>query len=91
MPTSTPCAAAATAAERLPDARFHLEVIRLEALLDGLHGIVHGNLHQRDVDDADGAGPPRGDGINRDLIPVGHCTGNDSLCKGGPCTAEQST
>ena len=80
MPISTSCAAAATAAERLPfisvDSGYgDLRVIRLESPIHRLHGIVHRDLHERDVDDADragAAGRDRGDG---DFIPVDHGVG----------------
>ena len=80
MPTSTSCAAAATAPESLPlllapDRSRNLGVIGLEALLHRLHGIVHRDLHERDVDDSDGTGPAGRDRRDRDLVPVGHRVG----------------
>jgi hypothetical protein len=47
-----------------------LEVIRLEAPVDRLHGVVYRDLNQRNIDQAYRAGPSDGDGVHRDLIPV---------------------
>ena len=54
---------------------LHFEEIRLEALLDRLYGIVDGDLHQRDVDDADRAGASGRDGVYGDLIPMDYGIG----------------
>ena len=53
----------------------YLRVIRLELAIDCLHGIVHRNLHERDVDDADGTGASHRGCLYGDLIPVGHGIG----------------
>ena len=49
MPSRTPYAAAATAASGEPDP-WRARMIRLEPPLDGLDGVVHGSLDERDVE-----------------------------------------
>ena len=50
-------------------------MIGLELPIERLHGIVHRNLHERDVDDADGTGASRRSRLHGDFIPVHHGVG----------------
>jgi hypothetical protein len=47
-----------------------LGVIRLELPVESLHGIVHRNLHERHVDDANGTRSSHRRRLNRNFIPV---------------------
>ena len=52
-----------------------LDVIGLEALVDRLHGVVYGDLHQRRVHSAASAGTPGRDRLLCDLIPIDYRVG----------------